>query len=66
VAGNIIFAPLSFSQIWHAGRRVQELALPRRKGTIKFVQGSGFRARITVNLDGGTPAIFFPAQLTPL
>ncbi len=54
----------SWHQLWHQGARVQEVAPPHRKGSITVVQGAGPRARITVNLDGFPPAVFFPAQLT--
>ncbi len=54
----------AWRQIWHRGARVQEVSFPHRKGTVTSVSGAGPRARITVNLDGFPPAVFYPAQLT--
>lgn len=56
----------TFQQTWKIGRRVQENAAPRRKGTIKARQGTGANAVIVIALDGRPPASFHPAQLTPL
>jgi hypothetical protein len=55
-----------FQQQWRPGRRVQEIAAPRRKGTVRARQGTGANARITVTLDGRPPATFRPGQLTLL
>jgi hypothetical protein len=49
--------------MWHVGRRVQELAAPHRKGSIRAVRGTGPSAQITVALDGRPPQNFRPAQL---
>ncbi len=54
----------AWRQLWHPGVRVEEVSPPHRKGTVSAVSGAGPRARITVNLDGFPPAVFFPAQLT--
>jgi len=59
-------AAQTFQQKWKPGRRVQEVALPHRKGAIRAVRGTGQNAVITVGLDGRPPANFRPAQLTPL
>jgi hypothetical protein len=59
-------AAQSFSQTWRIGRTVREVAAPHRTGRIRSVGGTGPNARITVNLSGGTPTTFRPAQLTPL
>lgn len=45
-------------------QRVQEVASPHRKGTVRAVKGTGVNAVITVNLDGRAPQDFRPAQLT--
>ena len=59
-------AAQTFQQTWRIGRRVQEVATPHRKGSVRVVQGTGPNAVIVVNLDGHPPASFHPAQLTPL
>lgn len=59
-------AAQTFHQTWRPGKRVQEVAPPHRKGTIRAVRGTGPNAVITVGLDGRPPARFRPAQLTPL
>jgi hypothetical protein len=56
----------SFHATWRIGRRVQEVAAPRRKGSVRTVLGVGANAVIVVSLDGRPPANFRPAQLTPL
>ena len=43
--------------------RVQEVASPHRKGTVKAVAGVGVNAVITVGLDGRPPVNFRPADL---
>lgn len=57
-------AAQTFQQEWHPGVRVQEVASPHRKGTIRAVQGTGPNAIVVVNLDGRPPATFRPSQLT--
>ena len=59
-------AAVTFVQTWRIGRQVQENAAPRRKGTIRAVQGTGANAVITVNLTGHAPVSLRPGQLTPL
>ena len=59
-------AAQTFHQTWRIQRRVQEKAVPHRKGKIRAVRGTGANAQIVVNLDGRPPASFRPAQLTPL
>ena len=59
-------AAATFQQTWRIGRRVQENAAPRRKGSIRVVQGTGSNAVIVVNLDGRAPTSFQPGQLTLL
>jgi hypothetical protein len=56
-------AASSFSSLWRPGRRVQELASPHRKGTIRAVKGSGNNAQVTVGLDGRAPVTLHPPQL---
>ncbi|HEV2370928.1 MAG TPA: hypothetical protein VGS19_02065 [Streptosporangiaceae bacterium] len=56
----------SFQQTWRIGRAVQEVASPHRKGTIRFVRGTGQNAIVLVNLLGHPPQGFRPAQLTLL
>ena len=56
-------AAAAFRATWRPGRRVQEVAAPRRRGTIRVVLGAGVNALILVGLDGVPPAIFGPAQL---
>ena len=43
--------------------RVQEIASPHRKGTVRAVAGVGNNAQVTVNLDGRPPTNFRPAQI---
>jgi hypothetical protein len=43
--------------------RVQEIAPPHRRGSVRVVRGSGVNATIVVNLDGHPPTSFRPAQL---
>lgn len=43
--------------------RVQEVASPHRKGTVRAVKGTGVNAVITVGLDGRPPTNFRPADL---
>lgn len=57
---------LSFMETWNVGRRVQEIAVPHRKGTVRNVFGTGPNARVLVALDGLPAATFYPAQLEPL
>ena len=59
-------AAATFQQAWHIGRRVQENAAPRRKGTIRVVSGTGANAVVVVNVDGRAPQNFQPGQLTLL
>jgi len=49
--------------VFKAPNRVQELAPPHRKGTVRHVAGTGSNATVTVNLDGRAPTSFRPAQL---
>ena len=49
--------------VFRIQQRVQEVASPHRKGTVRAVAGSGVNAVVTVNLDGRPPANFRPAQL---
>lgn len=56
-------AASSFSALWKPGKRVQEVAPPHRKGTIRAVKGSGNNATIVVGLDGRAPQNFHPPQL---
>lgn len=53
----------TFNALWRPGKRVQEVARPRRKGTIRHVAGSGANAVVTVGIDGRAPTSFRPAQL---
>ena len=59
-------AAQTFRQRWKIGRRVQENAAPHRKGSIRFVRGTGSNAVVIVNLDGRPPASFRPSELTLL
>lgn len=53
----------TFTLTWRPGRRVQEVAAPHRRGTIRLVRGTGINAVIIVGLDGRPPASFRPVQL---
>ena len=59
-------AAQSFAQKWRIGRRVQEVAAPHRKGSIRARHGTGNNAVLTVAVDGRAPQNFHPAQLTAL
>ena len=52
--------------VFKTGNRVQEVARPHRKGTVRIVHGTGINAQVWVNLDSWHPASFFPAQLALL
>ena len=56
-------AAATFQATWRIGRRVQEVAAPHRRGSIRAVLGAGVNAIIIVGLDGSHPANFRPAQL---
>ena len=56
-------ATSSFSALWKPGKRVQEVASPHRRGTIRHVAGSGSNAIVVVGLDGRAPQNFHPPQL---
>jgi hypothetical protein len=56
-------AAATFQQAWRIGRQVQELAAPHRKGSIRVRIGTGASATIIVNIPGGHPVSFRPAQL---
>lgn len=56
-------AALSWHQMWHAPARVQEIAPPGRKGTIRATSGTGPNAQITVALDGRPAVTLRQSQL---
>ena len=49
--------------VFKAGNRVQEVAFPHRKGTVRVVSNPGPYATILVNLDSWHPASFRTYQL---
>jgi hypothetical protein len=50
--------------LFKVGSRVQEVAAPHRKGTVRAIRGRGASAVIAVGLDGYTIAYFRPSALT--
>lgn len=52
--------------LFRVGARVQEIAAPHRKGTVRAIKRTGPTALIWVGLDGYTIAVFHPSGLTLL
>jgi hypothetical protein len=49
--------------VFKARQRVQEVAAPHRKGTVRNADGTGLNATIWVDLDGWHPVPYKPAQI---
>ena len=55
---------MAAKSLYRVGQRVQELAPPHRKGTVKVVNGRGSYASIWVQIDGRGIVRFTPSGLS--